>query len=354
MAFASLFSAQTSLLDAHLVTVEMDTAKGLQSFSIVGLPDKAVEESRDRVSAALKNSDFEKSPKFKAPKLNNMKIVVSLAPADLPKTGPLFDVPIALSYLVATGELEALNDKQIFFGELSLDGQVRPTTGVLPLVQKALFEGFAEAFVPKKNAAEAALVEDITIYPVETIGQLVEHLRGTNSIEPYTRFALREERAVERHLESIRGQEHAKRGLTIAAAGGHNIALFGPPGTGKTLLARAIAGEADVPFFTISGSDFVEMFVGVGASRVRDMFEQGKKNAPCIIFVDELDAVGRSRGAGLGGGNDEREQTLNQILVEMDGFETNEGVVIIAATNRPDVLDPALLRPGRFDRQVVV
>ena len=130
--------------------------------------------------------------------------------------------------------------------------------------------------------------------------------------------------------------------------------LVGPPGTGKTLLARAIAGEAGVPFFTISGSDFVEMFVGVGASRVRDMFEQGKKHAPCIIFIDEIDAVGRSRGAGLGGGNDEREQTLNQLLVEMDGFDTNEGVIIIAATNRPDVLDPALLRPGRFDRQVVV
>ena len=130
--------------------------------------------------------------------------------------------------------------------------------------------------------------------------------------------------------------------------------LVGPPGTGKTLLARAIAGEANVPFFTISGSDFVEMFVGVGASRVRDMFEQGKKNAPCIIFIDEIDAVGRHRGAGLGGGNDEREQTLNQLLVEMDGFESNEGVILIAATNRPDVLDPALLRPGRFDRQIVV
>ena len=130
--------------------------------------------------------------------------------------------------------------------------------------------------------------------------------------------------------------------------------LIGPPGTGKTLLARAIAGEANVPFFTISGSDFVEMFVGVGASRVRDMFEQGKKNAPCIIFIDEIDAVGRHRGAGLGGGNDEREQTLNQLLVEMDGFQSNEGVILIAATNRPDVLDPALLRPGRFDRQVVV
>ncbi|PZN97549.1 MAG: cell division protein FtsH [Alphaproteobacteria bacterium] len=130
--------------------------------------------------------------------------------------------------------------------------------------------------------------------------------------------------------------------------------LVGPPGTGKTLLARAIAGEANVPFFNISGSDFVEMFVGVGASRVRDMFEQGKKAAPCIIFIDEIDAVGRSRGAGLGGGNDEREQTLNQLLVEMDGFDANEGIIIVAATNRPDVLDPALLRPGRFDRQVVV
>ena len=132
------------------------------------------------------------------------------------------------------------------------------------------------------------------------------------------------------------------------------LTMQGPPGTGKTLLARAIAGEAGVPFFTISGSDFVEMFVGVGASRVRDMFEQGKKNSPCIIFIDEIDAVGRHRGAGLGGGNDEREQTLNQLLVEMDGFEENEGVILISATNRPDVLDPALLRPGRFDRQVVV
>jgi cell division protease FtsH len=139
--------------------------------------------------------------------------------------------------------------------------------------------------------------------------------------------------------------------------GGHipkGVLVVGPPGTGKTLLAKAIAGEADVPFYHISGSDFVEMFVGVGASRVRDLFEQGKKNAPCIIFIDEIDAVGRHRGAGLGGGHDEREQTLNQLLVEMDGFESNEGVILIAATNRPDVLDPALLRPGRFDRQIVV
>lgn len=132
------------------------------------------------------------------------------------------------------------------------------------------------------------------------------------------------------------------------------VLLVGPPGTGKTLLARAVAGEAGVPFFSISGSDFVEMFVGVGASRVRDLFETAKKNAPCIIFIDEIDAVGRQRGAGLGGGHDEREQTLNQLLVEMDGFNGNEGIIIIAATNRPDILDPALLRPGRFDRQITV
>ncbi len=147
---------------------------------------------------------------------------------------------------------------------------------------------------------------------------------------------------------------HPKKFTKLGGKIPKGVLLVGPPGTGKTLLAKAIAGEADVPFFTISGSDFVEMFVGVGAARVRDLFTQGKKSAPCIIFIDEIDAVGRHRGAGLGGGHDEREQTLNQLLVEMDGFESNEGVIIIAATNRPDVLDPALLRPGRFDRQVVV
>ena len=162
------------------------------------------------------------------------------------------------------------------------------------------------------------------------------------------------EEAKEEVVEVVEFLRDPRKFMKLGGKIPKGVLLVGSPGTGKTLLAKAIAGEADVPFFTISGSDFVEMFVGVGAARVRDMFEQGKKNAPCIIFVDELDAVGRSRGAGLGGGNDEREQTLNQILVEMDGFETNEGVVIIAATNRPDVLDPALLRPGRFDRQVVV
>ena len=160
--------------------------------------------------------------------------------------------------------------------------------------------------------------------------------------------------AKEELTEVIDFLKDPKKFINIGAKIPKGVLLMGPPGTGKTLLARAIAGEAGVPFFSISGSDFVEMFVGVGASRVRDLFDQGKRNAPCIIFIDEIDAVGRLRGAGLGGGHDEREQTLNQLLVEMDGFDTNEGVIIIAATNRPDVLDPALLRPGRFDRQVVV
>ena len=160
--------------------------------------------------------------------------------------------------------------------------------------------------------------------------------------------------AKEELVEIVDFLKHRKRFQKLGGKIPKGCLLVGSPGTGKTLLARAIAGEADVPFFSISGSDFVEMFVGVGASRVRDMFEQGKKHAPCIIFVDEIDAVGRHRGIGLGGGNDEREQTLNQLLVEMDGFESNEGVIIIAATNRPDVLDPALLRPGRFDRQVTI
>jgi len=160
--------------------------------------------------------------------------------------------------------------------------------------------------------------------------------------------------AVEELYEVVDFLKDPKRYNEIGAKIPKGVLLYGPPGTGKTLLARAVAGEAGVPFFSISGSDFVEMFVGVGAARVRDLFEQAKKNAPCIVFVDEIDAVGRHRGAGLGGGHDEREQTLNQLLVEMDGFNSNEGIIIIAATNRPDILDPALLRPGRFDRQVVV
>ena len=160
--------------------------------------------------------------------------------------------------------------------------------------------------------------------------------------------------AKEELQEVVEFLKYPEKFAALGARIPHGVLLVGPPGTGKTLLARAVAGEAGVPFFSISGSEFVEMFVGVGASRVRDLFDQAKRNAPCIVFVDEIDAVGRQRGAGLGGSHDEREQTLNQILVEMDGFDTNTNVIVIAATNRPDILDPALLRPGRFDRQVML
>ena len=173
---------------------------------------------------------------------------------------------------------------------------------------------------------------------------------------PQTTFAdvAGADEAVEELVEIKEFLEEPAKFLALGAKIPKGVLLYGPPGTGKTLLARAVAGEAGVPFFSISGSDFVEMFVGVGASRVRDLFTQAKQNAPAIIFIDEIDAVGRQRGAGLGGGHDEREQTLNQMLVEMDGFDVNASVILIAATNRPDILDPALLRPGRFDRQIAV
>lgn len=162
------------------------------------------------------------------------------------------------------------------------------------------------------------------------------------------------EEAKEEMTEVVEFLKNPEKFIKIGAKIPRGVLLFGAPGTGKTLMAKAVAGEAGVPFFSISGSDFVEMFVGVGAARVRDLFEQAKKNAPCIVFIDEIDAVGRQRGAGLGGGHDEREQTLNQLLVEMDGFSTNEGIIVMASTNRPDILDPALLRPGRFDRHILI
>ena len=189
---------------------------------------------------------------------------------------------------------------------------------------------------------------------VMSFGKSRAKMSGSDKIKVTFKDVAGADEAKQELEEVVEFLKHPKKFNDLGARIPKGVLLFGPPGTGKTLLARAVAGEAGVPFFTISGSDFVEMFVGVGASRVRDLFEQAKKNAPCIVFIDEIDAVGRQRGAGVGGGHDEREQTLNQLLVEMDGFAANEGIIIVAATNRPDILDPALLRPGRFDRQIVV
>ena len=238
MSFAKVWSAQPNLLGAHLIAVEVDLSNGLHSFAIVGLPDKSVDESRDRVAAAVKNAGF------KSPKQKNQKVVVSLAPAELKKEGPSFDLAIALSYLLASEEIEFDPSDKLFVGELSLDGLLRPIRGVLPIAREAQKQGFKEIFVPKENAEEAALIEGIDVYPVSDLREVLEHLdqKSKEKItrQPKTKMKLA---AVEdgNDLSDVKGAESGKRGLEIAASGGHNIAMYGPPGTGKTMLARALA-----------------------------------------------------------------------------------------------------------------
>jgi magnesium chelatase family protein len=239
MSYGRVFGAQTFLLAPQIVTVETDLSRGLHSFSVVGLPDKAVEEARDRVSSAIKHAGFE------SPKSLNKKIVVSLAPADLKKEGPLFDLPIALSYLLAAGLISFDPQKFLFAGELSLDGRLRGVRGILPLASLAKDQGFAAIFVPRENAREAALVEGITVFGADTLTDVVNHLNEKREarieLTPMPRTELPDDETYSDALDDIRGQAHAKRALMIAAAGGHHVGLWGPPGTGKTLLARALS-----------------------------------------------------------------------------------------------------------------
>lgn len=238
MSFAKVYGAQTYMLDAHIVAIEVDLSRGLHAFSIVGLPDKAVEESRDRMSAAIKNSGFT------SPKSKNQKVVISLAPADLKKEGPIFDLGMALAYLLAAKDITFNSEKKLFLGELSLDGETRPVQGVLPLVREAKEQGFEEVYMPVLNAREGALVSGISVFAVANLKQLIQHLSANNSehaaLTPHeqTEIAYVEPPSPV-SFEDVRGQASAKRGLEIAAAGGHNIALYGPPGTGKTMLAKA-------------------------------------------------------------------------------------------------------------------
>ena len=347
--FASVLSAAIFGMEVREIQVEADVSDGLPSFTMVGFPSAQVREAQERVRTAFKNNRLSLPPK---------RVTVNFAPADMKKEGAGFDLPVAAAVLAAAGILKPeLLSRVLVVGEISLNGEIHGVSGILPRVIRARELGLRFCIIPEENIREGKLVRDMQVFGVKTLGDMIRCLK-----EPEA-YLYTEEKEMdiqddptENRIDfaDVCGQEGARRVAEIAVSGFHNILLIGPPGSGKTMLAKAVAGESNVPFFSMSGSEFVEMFVGMGASKVRDLFKQAKEKAPCIVFIDEIDAIGKKRDGQMAGGNDEREQTLNQLLTEMDGFEGNNGVIILAATNRPESLDPALTRPGRFDRRVPV
>jgi len=284
MSVSKIYSAQATLLDAQLIDIEVDLSRGLHSFAIVGLANKSVDESKDRVSSAIKNSGW------KSPKNKNQKVVVSLAPADVKKEGPLFDLPIALAYLIASEEIKAVTEKRLFIGELSLDGKLRPVKGVLPIVQKAKKSGFTEVFLPIENADEAVNIEGIDVYGGETLLDIVKHI-NTKKVEEEVEFLSPKklklhkkplknkiEREIDIDFSDIKGQESAKRGLEIAAAGGHNIIMYGPPGTGKTMLAKAFTHL--LPALSFDEMLEVTSIYSIGGMLVEDIIEYPPFRSP--------------------------------------------------------------------------
>ncbi len=283
MSVSKIYSAQTTLLQAQIIDIEVDLSKGLHSFSIVGLANKSVDESKDRVSAAIKNSGF------KSPKNKNQKVVVSLAPADIKKEGPLFDLPIAIGYLLASGDIKADCKKSLFVGELSLDGELRQIKGALPITQKAKEAGFKEIYVPSDNAEEASTISGIIVYGVRTLTEIIQHINTKHSeqeeniprilLVPYNKkISLPVEKQIDIDFADVKGQESAKRGLEIAAAGGHNIIMYGPPGTGKTMLARAFTHL--LPALSFDESLEVSSIYSIGGHPIKDLIRQAPFRSP--------------------------------------------------------------------------
>ena len=332
--------------EGKLVEVEGDMNKGLPAFNIVGMANKTVSEAKERVRSAIVNSEFSFPDK---------KVTINLAPADLLKDGAYLDVPIALAILMLSGQIiKSDTTNSAFVGELSLDGEIRPVKGIINIVEAAKTAGYKSIYVPLKNLPQTRMLSGIDIYGAGSLQDLYLALKRQIELPDANTakcVAKKDNKNGEVMLDHIRGQEVAKRAMTIAIAGHHNILISGPPGAGKTLLAKAVASESDAHFILINGPEIMSKYVGGSEENLREYFEEAEANSPSIIFIDELDAIAPKREDTNG---ETERRTVAQLLTLMDGLKSRGQVVVIGATNRPDSLDAALRRPGRFDREIEI